>query len=154
MCFIIPLKQSYVTVTNQALYFCCVHVCIVLAPWKWFTCENSSRDSGRCRGREHSGRWRWPQESAAREWSILQAQWVSRLLWCGREGTSMTSLVWFIIAYMYAMIRLTQSCLHNSRTAVLLRPMHHVLQFPWFDSTLLRMRIMRVKRICLISPGL
>ena len=153
MYFIIPLKQSYVTVTNQALYFCCVCVCNVLAPWKWFTGENSPRDSGRCRGRECSGWQRQPQESAAREWSILQAQWVSRLLWCGREGTSMTSLVWFIIVYVYAMIRLTQSCLHNSRTAVL-RPRHHILQFLWFDSTSLRMRIMRVKRIRLISLGL
>ena len=154
MCFIIPLKQSYVTVTNQALYFCRICIHNVLAPWKQFTGENSSGDSGRCRGRECSGQWRRPWESAAREWSILQAQWVSRLLWCGREGTSMTSLVWFIIVYMYTMIRLTQSCLHNSRTAVLLRPMHHVLQFLWFDSTSLRMRIMRVKRIRLISLGL
>ncbi len=73
MHFTIPLVQSYVTVTNQVSYFCHVHIPNILAQ-KQFTGENSSRDSGRCRGREHSGQQRQPQESAAREQTIRQAQ--------------------------------------------------------------------------------
>jgi hypothetical protein len=63
-------------------------------------------------------------------------------------------LVQFIVVYMYTMISLTQSCLNNSRTAVLLKLRVLVLQFQLFESTSPAMRITLMKIIHLISQGL
>ena len=60
-------------------------------------------------------------------------------------------LVRFIIAYAYATISLTQSCLNNSRTAVPLKLRVPVLQFQSFESTSPAMRITPTKIIRSIS---